>query len=191
MDATPWGLIKTVVPQLPLIIKTLIFSVLKISPAAGLQETSVEVFTTTLRGILNHREPLLKTQKSSFGDPTVKGRKWIAKCVIPATAVSPEARQTGSDGEILDVRQALARAISELGDGTETYQMPDVKDVEAEWTGSRAGVDKKTAQPDLPEHELYQRLMNDANRTSDLTILYFHGGAYVYVLHITSMKICH
>ena len=91
---------------------------------------------------------------------------------------APEADYHASG--VVDIRQALERAIEELGNGSETYKMPQLKDVEAEWTGHRSGVDKNAPRLELSEKEQYTRLINDPHHTSDETILYLHGGAYVY-----------
>jgi len=58
------------------------------------------------------------------------------------------------------------------------YTRPGLEDVEVEWTGFRPDAGKEEALPDVDEREKYKRLMAEPTRTSDTTILYFHGGAY-------------
>lgn len=73
------------------------------------------------------------------------------------------------------VLKALTGAIDALKTGEEVFTVPPILPVEAEWTGYRAGVDSKAPRPDLSEPEHYTKLMSEV--TSDVTILYFHGGA--------------
>ena len=73
-------------------------------------------------------------------------------------------------------REAIVRAIKELGDGTETYTLPKVVAVQAEWTGYRNGAAKNQERADVPEQDQYRILM--ASTSTPTTILYFHGGAY-------------
>ena len=75
-----------------------------------------------------------------------------------------------------DVRQELVKAIDALRTGNEKYTVPEITPVEAEWTGYRAEVDAKSPRPDLSEEQHYEELMKEV--TSDVTFLYFHGGAF-------------
>ena len=114
--------------------------------------------------MLNKRVPLGQAQRFGLKDYVIKGPMWVARSTLPA----PE--------DVEGPREALIRAIRELGDGAETYTLPDITDVEGEWTGYRSGVDKNTPELEIPEQEKYSKLMTEA--TSKVTILYFHGGAY-------------
>ena len=87
---------------------------------------------------------------------------WISKVVAP----SPEE----------DVRIALINVVEALKEGEEVYTVPDIKPVEAEWTGFKAGGGSNRPRLDLSEEEHYEHLMKEVK--SDVTILYFHGGAY-------------
>ncbi|KAJ5683794.1 uncharacterized protein N7477_000139 [Penicillium maclennaniae] len=87
---------------------------------------------------------------------------WVSKVTLP----EPE----------FDVRDAILRAIDDLKTGDETFDVPAIAPVEAEWTGYRSGVGKNTPQPDLTEAEKYAELRKES--PSDMTILYLHGGAY-------------
>ena len=169
----PWILLKLLLPRIPLVVRVALLNKLGMSPAANLQDTKIEVVTTLIRSIAERRVPLSRAQQISLHDPGIKGQKWIAKCVLPACE-----DDTDSD-EVPDVRLALAGVISELGDGNESYALPQVKEVEAEWTGYRSDVGQNAARPQMWEQEHYKMMMADDNLTSDTTILYFHGGAYM------------
>ncbi|MCJ1469429.1 hypothetical protein MMC07_008062 [Pseudocyphellaria aurata] len=75
-----------------------------------------------------------------------------------------------------DVRTTLVKVIDDLREGGETYTIPDLSPVEAEWTGHRANVDPERPRPDLSEAQHYEKLM--AEVSSNVTILYLHGGAF-------------
>ncbi len=107
-------------------------------------------------------EPLSKIQHLSLKDPGVKGPLWISRVTMPA----PED----------DVRQALFRAIDGLKEGAETYTVPELKSVEAEWTGYRANVSANAPEPSITEGEKYLNLMKEVS--SSVTVLYLHGGAF-------------
>ena len=92
-------------------------------------------------------------------------------CISKVTLPKPE------DSEGLVPRDALDMAIKELGEGSETYTLPETVAVEAEWTGYRSGVDGRAPRPDLSEAEHYESLMSEVK--SDVTVLYFHGGAHM------------
>lgn len=174
---------KLFLPRLPLIIATAILNVLSLSPASEHQEVRVEVATTFLRSLMTRKTPIGKLQRFSLRDQGIKGSMWVATCAL---GVEKEFnKEDAKEGDIAkgvkipNVRQALFKAIEVLGDGTETYTMPNVKDIEAEWTGYRSNVGTKERRLNLPEEEQYKKLMEDENRTSDVTILYLHGGAHV------------
>lgn len=74
------------------------------------------------------------------------------------------------------IRDVLDATIRELGDGSETYTLPEVVAVEIEWITHRPRVPANEPRADLPELQHYQTIME--NISSPTTILYFHGGAY-------------
>lgn len=98
---------------------------------------------------------------------------WISKVTFPA----PEA-----DGAL----RALTSAVDALKADDETYIIPPVLDVEAEWTGHRSRVTSKAPRPELSEQEHYDQLMSEV--TSNVTIMYLHGGA-MYLLDPASHRI--
>ena len=106
--------------------------------------------------------PIGKQQRMSIRDPGIKGPMWISKITIPTP---------GED----NVKTALVNAVDALKEGGEQYTLPEMVPVEAEWTGFRAGADGHRQRPDLSEQQHYERLMKEV--TSDVTVLYFHGGA--------------
>lgn len=76
-----------------------------------------------------------------------------------------------------EVVKRLSGAIEGMNEAGEmVYQVPKLEDVTAEWTGYRAGVDPNCPRPDLSEAKHYERLIEEVS--SDMTILYFHGGAF-------------
>lgn len=157
-------LLKELIVRIPLILKTLVLHGIQMSPVSGKQDLRTEITTAIIRSFMTFSTPVDKTQKDSMRDPGIKGPMWVSKITLPR----PE----------FDVRDAVVRAIEDLKTtGNETFIMPPVAAVEAEWTGYRSGVGKNTPQPDLTEEEKYQELRRESS--SDMTILYFHGGAYL------------
>lgn len=159
----PIGLLKAMLVRIPLILKTLFLHGIRMSPVSGKQDLRTEMTVAIIRSFIDFTMPVGKQQKGSKRDPGIKGPMWVSKVTLPR----PEN----------DVRDAVIRAIEDLKQGGETYDIPDVVPVEAEWTGHRSGVGKKTPQPDMSEEEKYKELRKEA--PADMVILYFHGGAYL------------
>ncbi|PGH27416.1 hypothetical protein AJ80_00894 [Polytolypa hystricis UAMH7299] len=149
--------------RVPMLLKTIVLNVLSISPASRKQNLRMEVVVALIRSYLDYSSPPGKAQRGSMKDPGIKGRMWVSKITMPKP---PEN----------DALDSLRRAIDSLKEGDESYDVPEIGDVEAEWTGYRAGVRSDASQPDVDEAVKYERLMEEV--TEDLTILYFHGGAY-------------
>lgn len=149
--------------RIPLILKTVVLHGLHLSPVSGKQDLRTEFITALIRSFITQDQPILKTQKGSMRDPGIKGPMWVSK----VTLSQPE----------FDVRDAVLRAIKDLGTGEESFDAPGVIAVEAEWTGYRSGVNKSATLPDISEEEKYRELRKDV--TSDITILYLHGGGYL------------
>ncbi|KEF60380.1 uncharacterized protein A1O9_01940 [Exophiala aquamarina CBS 119918] len=164
MDPSPKAMIRLLLPRLPLILKTALFNALSISENSAKQHLTTEVAVVVLRSIMNMRRPVRFLQRVSTRDPGIKGPIWVSKVTL-----APPLDREGP-------REAVCAAIAELGSGNETYTTPDVAAVEAEWNGYRDGVSSTEPRPDLPEAEQYRKMMKEV--TSDVTILYFHGGAY-------------
>lgn len=159
--------LKLLLSRIPLVLKTLILHGIHMSPVSGKQDLRTELITVIIRSFISgdDRKTMTETQKNSMRDPGIKGPMWVAKVTLP----QPE----------MDVRDAVLHAIEILGNGQETFDIPAAVAVEAEWTGYRRGVGKKEPQPDISEEEKYRALRKDI--TSDMTILYLHGGAYMLV----------
>ncbi|KAJ5135586.1 Alpha/beta hydrolase fold-3 [Penicillium bovifimosum] len=159
---TPLGLLAAILVRIPLILKTVLLHTAQMSPASGKQDLRTELTVAVIRSFMGGNTALGKVQSRGLKDPGVKGPMWISKVTLP----QPEDA----------VRDAVLRAIEDHKTGDETYDIPDTAAVEGEWTGYRAGVGKKTPEPDLSEEEKYHKMREES--PSDMTILYFHGGAY-------------
>ena len=135
------------------------------SPTSKKWDLRTEVTVGFIRSLLNSPKPspISKQQHHSLKDPGIKGPMWVSRVTIP----SPEEN---------DVQAVLVDAVEALKEGGESYTVPEIKPVEAEWTGYRANVDSNRPRPDLSEKQHYEKMMQGA--TSDVTTLYFHGGAY-------------
>ncbi|QSZ34080.1 hypothetical protein DSL72_005668 [Monilinia vaccinii-corymbosi] len=179
MDISPLGAAKTVLPNLPLIVKTTILALLSRSPNASVQDVITEVIVVTARPMLATPSAILKSQTQSQIDWGVWGHKWIAKYTIP----KPQDPCHGN-ASTYSVRSALLKAIEELGDERNAFDLPEIVDVQAEWTGYRNGVSFCARQPDIPEHEQYKMMMREVAPDSP-TILYFHGGAFCLMDPVT------
>ncbi|EAW09730.1 alpha/beta hydrolase [Aspergillus clavatus NRRL 1] len=162
LDGNPVALLKAMLVRLPLILKTVLLHGVQMSPVSGKQDLRTELTVAIIRSFINLKVPVGKQQKSSMRDPGIKGPMWVSKVTLP----QPED----------DVQDAVIKAIEDLKDGDETYDIPGVGPVEAVWTAYRRGVDKKAPQPDVSEEEKYRLLRQETQ--SDMAVLYFHGGAY-------------
>ena len=135
------------------------------SPTSKKWDLKTEIIVGFIRSLLGSSKPspISKQQYESIKDPGIKGSVWVSKITIP----TPEEN---------DVQTVLVDAIEALKENGESYTVPETKPVEAEWTGYRADVDSNRPRPDLSEEQHYDKMMQGV--TSDVTTLYFHGGAY-------------
>ena len=165
---------KALLPKVPLMLSTTLSHALSISPTANDWDLRTALIIHVLRSFLatDNPEPLSRSQKLSLRDPGIKGRMWVSKVTFP--------RPVG--GEETDVIAQLEKAFDLLKQetpGAEDASLPpniDTIPVYAEWTGFRSGVGANEPQPSVSEAELYAKMMEEVK--SDVTILYFHGGAY-------------
>ncbi|KAL9617801.1 MAG: hypothetical protein Q9160_007455 [Pyrenula sp. 1 TL-2023] len=164
MDLTPTAAAKLLLPKAPLILKTALLNALSLSPSSKKQNLRTEVTVAVVRAFMSTTAPIGRTQKTLNRDLEVKGPVWISKLALP----SPEEN---------DVRDAVVRCIRELGDGQETFDLPDVQPVEGEWTGCRSAATPKEPRPPGSEAEMYTKMMEEVN--SDVTTLFFHGGGHI------------
>ena len=175
MDISPLGVLRNWLPQLPSILRTALLSSIGQSSSSEHQDALTEIIVAAARPILQTPAPLLQSQRQWTRDPGIWGPMWIAKYTVPRPA-EPDLRE----GQVLGVRDAVAFAIRELGQGHNDPEcpMPDISSVETEWTGHRPGVSIVAPRPWISECEMYTRLMADTDPNGP-TILYFHGGAFV------------
>ncbi|KAF7960037.1 hypothetical protein EAE96_001637 [Botrytis aclada] len=172
MDISPFGIAKAVIPNLPSVIKTAILALLSPSPNASVQDVITEVIVVTARPMLSTPAAILKSQIQSRIDWGVWGPMWIAKYTIPRP------QDDFHDNErVYGIRNALVKAIKELGTGDNAFDLPEIVDVQAEWTGYRNGVSAFARRPDVSECKQYEMMMKEVAPNSP-TILYFHGGAF-------------
>lgn len=172
MDISPLGIAKSVVSNLPLIVKTTILALLSRSPNASVQDVITEVLVVTARPMLGTPAAILKSQVQSQIDWGVWGQIWIAKYTIPKPQDYCHVNTC-----TYNAKKALLRAIEELGGEQNAFDVPEVGDVQGEWIGHRKGVTSFARRPDIPEHEQYEMMMREVAPESP-TILYFHGGAF-------------
>lgn len=161
---SPQALLKLAVPLIPLVFKTAAGHTLGYSETSSKWDLKQEVVINILRSFLDKSNPprsISQIQKGSIRDPGVKGRKWISRYTIPEA----------DDG----VKTALYEAIDGLKDGTEDIFDVERVPVEVEWTGYRKGVPNKEPELEISEDQKYVNLMREV--TSDVVILYLHGGA--------------
>lgn len=163
LQNNPLALLKALVVRIPLILRTLVYHALQATPASKKQDLRTEMTVAIIRSLMDTPLPVTVQQRRSMRDPGIKGPMWVSKVTLPAP------------GEA--VAEAVLRAIESLSDGNEAQglALPTAQSVEGEWTGYRAGVDKSTPLPGITEKQKYEALKAEA--TSDLVILYIHGGA--------------
>lgn len=161
----PSTLFRFLLPKAPALAKQALWHSLWLSPTSSKWDLKTELAVKLLRDIINPKVPLpiSKFQALTLKDPGIRGRMWISKVTLPAPAED-------------DIRNALITAIEDLKGGSEKFDIPGLVSVEAEWTGHRANVDSQRLRPDLSEAQHYVKLMSEVS--SNVTVLYFHGGAF-------------
>ncbi|KAI1455061.1 Alpha/Beta hydrolase protein [Annulohypoxylon moriforme] len=165
-----FGLLLTLLPKLPLVVKVILLHVLRRSETSKYLDLKSDVTISVLRSTLNSGKQVAirDTQVMTTRDPGVKGRIWIS------TAVSKVPPEEG-------IRDALLAAIDgmrapDARGAKPSFKIPDIVPVEAEWTGYRAGANKDSTPPAISEEAKYHEMMKETKNKS--TILYLHGGAY-------------
>ncbi|KAJ9193773.1 hypothetical protein DTO164E3_7702 [Paecilomyces variotii] len=159
--------------RIPLILKTILLHGVRMSPVRDKQDLRTELTVAIIRSFITYSMPVSKQQKSSMRDPGIKGPMWVSKITLP----KPED----------DVQRVVLDAVEHLKTtGEETYDIPGVTAVEAEWTGYRKGVEKKTPQPDISEEKKYEELRKDS--PADMVILLMDPCTHrVPVAHLSKM----
>ncbi|KAK8084986.1 hypothetical protein PG997_006257 [Apiospora hydei] len=163
------ALLWAVLPKIPSVIRVVLLHVLKMSEPSRYLDLRENVIVSFLRSLLDQPkpQPISKTQRMTLRDPGIKGRIWVSKV---SSQVPPEE----------SIRDVLLAAIDSskgqfvAADGI--CRVPDIVPVEAEWTGYRAHASPSSELPAIPEQQKYAEMMKECS--SDVTILYFHGGAY-------------
>ena len=165
MDTSPAAVARIVVPKVPFLCKTAVWHSLWLSPTSTKWDLKTELIIKMIRSILDspHPTPISKQQKASLKDPGIRGKMWISKVTFQAPRED-------------DVKDLLISAVEDLKEGREIYKHSKLAPVEAEWTGYRANVDSNRPRLDLSERDHYKKLISEVS--SDVTILYFHGGAH-------------
>lgn len=174
MDGGTLGLVKFLYPQIPSLTSTAIWHTLGQTPNSAKWDLRTELTVQVLRSMMSGGGSKPKSvgslQATTLKDPGIKGKTWVAK----ATMKAPSAEEEG-------MREAVFRAIEDMkpeSAGTLNYTKPDLADIEVEWTGFRPEAAKDEPLPDISEEEKYKKLMAEPSRSSETTVLYFHGGAY-------------
>ncbi|KIW08278.1 uncharacterized protein PV09_01198 [Verruconis gallopava] len=166
MDIKPSALARILLPKLPYIGKTAIGHALRLTSTSGKWDLRTELTVKIIRSLTSGPpQPISRMQAMSIRDGGVKGKMWVSRVKFPV----PEEIEDG-------IREVTLRSIKELADGSETYWEPDLQPLEAEWTGYRKGVKNDQPEPSIAESAKYENLMKEV--TSDVVILYFHGGAH-------------
>jgi acetyl esterase/lipase len=167
------GLLKFLVPKIPSLANTALWHTLGKTATSDQWDLRTALTVQVLRSVMSGGEkepsPVGKVQASTLKDPGVKGKTWVANATIPAPTEDHEG-----------LRHAVFTAIDQLSENDIKleYTKPSLVDTQIEWTGFRPNAGKNDTMPDISEAEKYSRMMAEPTRTSDTTILYFHGGAY-------------
>lgn len=104
-------------------------------------------------------------QRITMKDRPVVGPIWVSRVSFPPAEDA--------------LRNQLMTAIRNIScDGWKMITPPSLDQVQAEWTGYRRGVGPTSPEPSLPESTKFHNLMK--NVTSNVTMLYVHGGGYWY-----------
>ncbi len=184
MDGGTLGLVKFLFPQIPSLANTAVSYTLGRSPTSSKWDLRTTLTVQVLRSMMsgNKQASIGKVQATTLKDPGVVGKLWVAKDTLPAPSEQDES-----------IREAVFTAIDAMkvkGAPEPNYTKPGLVDVEVEWTGFRPDAAKTDHLPDISEKEKYQRLMSEPSRTSETTILYFHGGAYYLCDPATHRTLC-
>ncbi|KAF5622866.1 AB hydrolase superfamily [Fusarium sp. NRRL 52700] len=165
MDSATLETVRTVVPLLPLIVRQGLAHILNLSDSSKYLDLRSAIIIACLRVILTPEAPrsISSVQRLTLRDSGIKGHIWVSKYA------SPQPPETS-------VRDALISTLEHLGGSTCRVPVPDLVDVEAEWTGYRTGVARGAPLPDVSERERYHGMMQEC--TKPTTVLYLHGGAY-------------
>lgn len=162
------GMLLFFLPKIPFILRIIIFHLFRVSEPSNYLDLRCNVTVSFLRNVLAPSKPMpvSKTQALSTRDPGIKGRIWVSTV---RSQVPPED----------NIRATLLAAIDSLKKqfATGDCRIPDIVPVEAEWTGYRANATPISRLPAISEKEKYSEMMKEC-KNPNVTVLYFHGGAY-------------
>ncbi|KAL7946671.1 alpha/beta hydrolase fold domain-containing protein [Trichoderma barbatum] len=162
------NLLVLLLSKVPLLTRVAILHVLKLSEPSKYVDLQSNLLISFMRALLTPTNPqsISYTQKLTTRNSEIKGRIWIS---LYASPPPPET----------DIRDSLLIAVESMRDaslrGTNT-RVPELKHIEAEWTGYRAAASKKDPLPNISESEKYHEMMKECKEPA--TVLYLHGGAY-------------
>lgn len=169
--AEKYAYFKVIVPLLPMLVVTTILHSLGLLPTSSKWTLRTTLHVAIIRGMMSPERkpsPVSKVQATTLRDPGPTEDVWVAKTIVQSAPIEQD-----------PVRDVVFMAIRNLGDGSERYTKPFSKDINAEWVGFK---EQLRGSEDLPagmtEYQRYKALMDEPSRTSNATILYFHGGAY-------------
>ncbi|KAK4199736.1 putative acetyl-hydrolase [Triangularia verruculosa] len=170
-DPSTYKFLKAMLPHLPLLLRTAVLHLLRLSPQSPYLNLKTALIVNVLRAYINPPNPKTISETKVFLNkfPSIKGKMWISTYSVPTPAAETQTC----------IQNLFSEAINALDRNGRTYTgpMPDVKAVEGEWTGYRANATSESRLPaGLSERDLYQEMMKEVKGKT--TILYFHGGAY-------------
>lgn len=168
--------LKFLVPQIPSMSWAAAQHTLGFSQTSSKWDLRTELTVHVLRSFMSPKNgtkvpPLSKIQAGTLKEPGIKGKTWIATATISKPGAEDEREGRG-------LRDAVFRSIEQMkkeDQGELVYTKPELADIEVEWTGFRPAAGKDEPLPNVGEEEKYRLLMTEHSRTSDITILYFHG----------------
>ncbi|KAI9843127.1 MAG: hypothetical protein M1837_006580 [Sclerophora amabilis] len=161
MDASsPTAIAKLLLPKVPLILRTTVAHSLWLSDTSSKWDLRTEVIVKLIRSLMDPSDPstVSKAQSLSLRDSGIKGRMWISKVTLP----KPEEDS---------VLESLSHSFNGLKEGGEILIDPEVRAVEAEWTGYRRGVDKNAPELDITESEKYTKLMEEVTNGTTIFLM--------------------
>ena len=165
---SPLATARMFLPKLPSVLKSAVYHSLWLSPTSTKWDLRTELTIAVLRSFMAGWKvtPILKQQRFTLKDSGIKGNTWVSKVTLPPPS------------EAEDILRLFISAIDALKQyDSEQYTVPSLAPIEAEWTGHRNNVSASCPRPKLSEVQHYEKLMSET--TSDVTILYLHGGALV------------
>ena len=117
-----------------------------------------------------HTIPVSVSQSESLKETPIQGPIWVSKFVAPRPT------EDSSHDQLLAL-------VDEENDQHIPYDRPQSEPLHLEWTGLRGNVHRNTPEPLISEEQKFHSL--EAETKSPLTILYFYGGIFSYVICIT------